>query len=673
MNVVRWILLVATAVLLVYMAVDRWREPQQLERVSKSLDRLDLALQELARTQKQLADNMAKQSAGTPVVTGTNPTPIITPTTTPNFDPSIQDGNPKLGVNFLLPYDRSHYNPAWQGGTLKSFSDTPKRLNPLTDNSATSRDVHDRCNEALCDRPAKHPEQWSAQLAESAVISDDYKTYTFSVRKGIRWTRPACATQPEFAWLNKDVELTAHDFKFQLDMILNPAVDCPALRNYYEDVDRCEVIDDYTFKIYWKRKVYTSLSASLGLAPLPRHIYGFYAKGEKIPDDQIGVAFNKHWFDDQHGVVGVGMFILDRYEPDKIMVFRRNPDYWGAPLHFDKLEWNLEIKKPDAQLIAFKNGQAHAYGLPPLKYKSEILDRKEPRFAAFDATNPKAGRAGELGWERVKQLSFSYLGWNMRRPLFQDKRVRQAMSHLFPKQRIIDEVFFGLGQPVLADAHPDSQYYNQALQPYEYNVEKARALLQDAGWSDSDGDGILDKAIDGKSTKFSFMIKYYQDSPEWDSTLLIFKNELRRVGIELDPKPFEWKELIRAYEDKDFDAVVGGWRMDWDIDYYQLWHSSQADVQGGSNHCGFKNARVDQLADELRLTFETDKRIAIAKEIQSILHYEQPYTFFRSSVGIFIWQNHGKPAQDLYLKGVTEALDTLNPLVNRSSIGWHFR
>lgn len=669
MNAARWMLLIATAALLIYMAVDRWRQPQQLQRVSQSVDRLELALQELSRTQKQLAEALERQSAVAP--TGDQPT--ITAIQAPAFDPKVRDGNPKLGVNFLIPYDRSHYDPRRQGGTLKLFGATPRGLNPLTDNSSTSNDVHARCNDSLCERPPKHPEQWSEALAESVIISDDYQTYTFTLRKGVRWQRPSIATQAKYAWLAKDVPLTAADFKFTLDMILNPAVDCPHIRNYYEDVERVEAPDEHTLIVRWKRKVYTSLTFSMSLTPLPRHIYGHAADGTPIPTEQQGVAFNKHWFDELSGVAGVGPFIFEGYEPDKVMRFRRNPDYWGAPLHFDAIEMNLEVKKDDAQLIAFKNGQVHTHGLMPLRYKAEILDHKEPRFAALDPKDPKAGRKGELAWERVKSLNFSYLGWNMRRPLFSDKRVRQAMSHAFPKQRIIDEVFFGLGQPILTDVHPDNQYANTEVKPYAFDLERAKTLLAESGWSDSDGDGTLDKEIDGKRLPFRFVIKYYADSPEWDNTLLIYKNELRRIGIDLTQMPLQWKELIRVYEDKDFDAVVGGWRLDWDIDYYQLWHSTQADVQGGSNHCGFKNARVDELADKLRQTFDTAERIAIAKEIQAIIHEEQPYTFFRSGEGIFVWQNHGKPATDLYLKGVTHALDTLHPLANRAAAYWYFR
>jgi ABC-type transport system substrate-binding protein len=115
--------------------------------------------------------------------------------------------------------------------------------------------------------------------------------------------------------------------------------------------------------------------------------------------------------------------------------------------------------------------------------------------------------------------------------------------------------------------------------------------------------------------------------------------------------------------------------MDWDIDYYQLWHSSQADVQGGSNHCGFKDARMDALADRLRTTFDLAERVRIAKEAQAILHEQQPYLFFRAGEGVFIWQNRapaGSTARERYLDGVTRGLDEFHPLVNRSRAFWCF-
>ena len=249
------------------------------------------------------------------------------------------------------------------------------------------------------------------------------------------------------------------------------------------------------------------------------------------------------------------------------------------------------------------------------------------------------------------------------------------MSHALPKERIIKDVFFGLGIPVLSDVAPGTQYANTELKPYSFDLERAKTLLAEAGWKDSDGDGVLYRMVNGTKKDFRFVMKYMANTSTYDNMMLIYKNELRKIGIEMIPKPFEWKELMRSFEDRDFEAMMSGWQMDWDIDYFQLWHSSQAEVQGGSNHGGFVNVRVDELAVKLRETFDTPSRIAIAKELQAIIHEEQPYTFLTSAEGILIWQNKGNQAKGQYLDGVNESLDQLHPLtrtVDRRMF-WNFR
>lgn len=654
MNAIKWTLLALVAVLLVYTAIDRRHTQDQLIAIHQALEEL-----------RQTGGGQRPATAA----------PATRPAQPVATDPA-RDGTPRMGGNFLLPDDRSTYHAEWRRGTLRMFEDTPRRLNMLLDGSDTTDIINSLISDSLCNHPPTQPERWSESLATAVVIGDAWTTYTFTLRPGVRWQRPVIARQPEFAWLDRDVELTADDFVFALDLIMDPTVECPNLRNYYEDLARWEAPDRHTLKLTWKRRVYTSLSFSLGLAPVPRHIYGRNRDGTPIAREKQGIAFNQHWFDEFKTAIGVGAYRIETYEPDKVLRFALNPDYWGTPFHFDAIEWNLAVKKPDPMLIAFKNGQVHYHGLSPLQYKSEILDHNEPRFARPDPADPKAGRTGELGWEKIKRLAFRYLGWNMRRPPFDDKRVRQAMSHAFPKDRILKEVFFGLGQPVLGDVHPDMDSCNRDLKPYAFDLVKAKALLAEAGWSDTDGDGVLDKVVDGQKRPLRFAIKYSANMPEWDNTLMIFQGTLRSIGVEMELKSFEWKELMRAYEDKDFEAVVGGWQMSFELDFYQLWHSSQAEVQGGSNHCGFRNPRVDALAEELRTTFVPAERIRIAKEIQAIIHEEQPYTFFFAAEAIAVWQNHGDAARkELWLDGVGDGFDHSNPLVRsiqRAPL-WHFR
>ena len=656
MNKVKIALLALIAVLLVVQIVDRSREPAQLRAVQESLDRLNATLQ------RGMASAPMRAGGGAAVA---QPAAV---------DPRL-DGVPRLGENFLKPYDASHFDPDKLRGTLREFSASPKGLNPIIENSADQSEVEGLVNDSLCSQHPASPQQWSQNLATACVISDDFRTYTFTLRPGVMWQRPQIAKQERYRWLDRDVELTAEDFAFGIRLIMDPTVECPQLKAYYEeDLESVKALDSHTLEVRWKRKVYTSLAASMSLTPVPKHVYSRNADGSEIPAERLGSVFNNHWFDQERQFIGVGGYILERFEPDKAIAFRRNPDYWGASLHFEELVWDGEVKQPDPQLVAFKNGQVHYHGLNPNQFKSEILDGREPRFAKPDPSDPKAGRAGVFGWERVRSSSYSYIGWNLRLDLFRDKKVRQALTHAFPKERIIDEVYFGLGRPQITNVHPDSIYFNAALPDYAFDLARAKQLLSEAGWTDSNGDGWIDRDFAGVRKPFRFQLKYIANRPEWDSTLLIYRNELRKIGIDMEPRPYEWKELLRVYEDKDFDAIAGGWQFGLEVDFYQLWHSRYASEPRSSNHIGFVNKRADEIAEELRSTFDQQERIRIAKEFQAIIHDEQPYTFFRSSEGIFVWQNRGpNDAGQRWLDGVTAGLDTYHPLFSRSKLLWHFR
>jgi ABC-type transport system substrate-binding protein len=651
------VLLTVVALLLVVQLIDRGRQTDQLKAIHDAATRSAASSDRLIGELRLLRETVAQRPAVSVAVA--EPAASVA---------SLErDGKPRLGANFLKAYDRSHLHPDWYGGTLRSFGATPKGFNPIVENSADSSEANGLVNDSLCTTHPASPDRWSEMLATSCVISDDWKTYTFSIRPGIRWQQPVQAKEPGLEWLAKDVPLTAHDFAFYIEVVKNPEVECTQLRAYYDDLDRVEVPDDRTLVLRWKKKVFTSMSFSLGLRPLPKHIYARNRDGTPLPPEQVGTAFNKHWFDEIGGIVGVGQYILEANEPDKRLLFRRDPAYWGAGLHFDAIEWIADVKLPDPQLVAFKNGQVQAHGLNPPQYRSQILDRADR----------KAGRTGEFAWEQVRSHSYQYLGWNLRRPLFADKRVRHALAHAFPKQRIIDEVYFGLGRPQIGPIHLDNPYFNKTLVDFAYAPAKAKAQLAEAGWSDSDGDGWLDKELDGKRSAFRFKLKYGANNPVADSMLLIYRDELRKLGIDLETVPYEWKELLRIYEQKDFDAMMGGWSLgDLEPDFWQLWHGSTADLPRTSNHCGFRNDRVDVLADALRAAFEPSERAKIIDEVQAIIHEEQPYLFFRSPESIFIWQNQpakgAKVEADRWLQGVVNGLDGYHPLFSRDNRLWHF-
>ena len=662
MEKVKIALLAIVALLLLIFLVDRNREPEQMKAF---IDHMEQVQSDLRSQQDELRDLIAELKENGVSVSQGN-----AGTVQQKLNPDLT-GKPILGKNFLLPQDYTHFDRSKIGGTLKQFNSSPKDFNPIISSSSTASDLHSYINDSLCTQHAKHPQLWSEGLAYSCIISDDYKTYTFKIRDDVYWQVPPIAKEERYQWLDKKVKLTAADFKAYLDTVLNPDVECPSKKSYYEDLESVDVVDELTLVIKWKKKVYTSLAFSMSLEPLPRHVYMYDQDGNAYTEAEFGVAFNKHWFDEKRQAIGVGAYELDEYVPDKIVSFKRNRNYWGKYLHFDRIEWDCEVRQPEPQWVSFQNGDVHHSSLPPTKYKSEILDGHEERFAPFDPNNEKAGREGILGWERNRHSSYSYIGWNMRNPLFDDKMVRRAMTHAFPKKRIIKEVYYGLGRPQVSNVHPDSAYCNTSLVDYEFDLKKAAALLDQAGWTDSDGDGIRDKEVNGKSLKFEFVLKYYANNVEWDSTLIIYKNELRKIGIVMKPTNYEWKELLRVYQDKDFAAVSGGWRFGLEVDFVQLWHSKYANEPRTSNHCGFVNKRADEIAVALRETFDFDERIRLAKEFQEIIHEEQPYTFFKSGEYIFIWQNkEGAPTAPV--KGVIPGFDMYHPLSKTSKYLWHF-
>jgi len=667
MSKVALALLTVVALLLVVQIIDRWREPAQLQAVMNASERAASAQERMLQELKAMRHELARRSATA------STDAAVEPLSPADKRDDKRDGKPRLGANFLLPYDRTHVHPAWFGGTIREFNVTPKGFNPIVENSADANEALGLVNDSLCTSHPATPQLWSESLAESVVVSDDWKTYTFRLRPGVVWQRPNCAKQKEFAWLDRDVPLTSADFAFYVEMVQNPEVECPQLKSYYDDLERIETPDDRTIVLHWKKKVFTSMSFSFGMSPLPRHIYAFSRDGSPIAAKAIGTVFNKHWFDDLGGIAGVGGYTLDVNESDKLVRFRRNPTYWGATYHFDAMEWDAEVKLPDPQLVAFKNGQVHSLTLQPAQWKSQIVDGGESRFARPDPKDPKAGRTGELGWEKVKGNSYSYIGWNLRRAIFADKRTRQALACAMPKQRLIDEIWFGLGRPQIGPVHLDNPYFNSEIKDFAYDPTRAKALLSESGWRDSDNDGWLDREIDGKRVPLRITLKFLANRPTWEAGLLVYRDELKRLGVDLRTETYEWKEMLRIYEEKDFDAVVGGWQLgSLEPDFVQVWNSASADEPRSSNHVGFRNARVDELSLRLRESFEPETRMPIIKEIQAIIFEDQPYLFFMSTGSVFVWQNRGAPAKDRWLAGVAEGLDAYHPLFNRSPLLWHF-
>ena len=497
--------------------------------------------------------------------------------------------------------NRKFFDPqAVEGGELVSLltADAPG-FNPLTVNEATSRMILSLCSAPLAERDWEHPERFEPMLAESWEISEDKKTYTVRLRKNCFWQS---YTDPVSNKLIPAREITAEDFKFAVDAIKNPDVDCASMRVYYQDLEAVEVVGKYELIFRWKKVYYGSKEATLGLSPLPRHFY--------CPDGKFdGKAFNDDNLRNRM-IVGCGPYRFVRWDKEQAIVLEKNPDYFGISYGIAP-----PIKKRIFKIVKLSNNQFQAL----LSGKAGMISLTPEQWVKRTAI-PEF-ESGKLKRLRYSTRGYTYIGYNHRYHCFSDSKTRRALTMLIDREKILKNVFFNCGVTVKSPFAPGTVYTDADLKPYAYDPERAKALLREAGWRDADGDGILER--DGK--KFEFTMLQISGSSTQAKMLPMIKESFAAAGIDMKLQPVEWSVYIERLNSRNFEACNLGWTGTIDPDLYQIFHSSQ--MNGGDNFISYKNEMLDRRIEELRVEFDLKKRIEICREIEKILHADQPYSF----------------------------------------------
>ncbi len=456
--------------------------------------------------------------------------------------------------------------------------DEMPHLNPVTSTDAYSDLVLSWVFDPLLDRDPQTLEM-KPNLAESYEASEDHLTYVFHLRRDAKFS--------------DGTPLTAQDVKFTFDRILDPAVDAPHLRSYFEDITAVEAQDDYTVKFSCAKTYYRHAIMIGGVYIIPRHIYG---QGD----------FNNH--PNNRQPVGSGPYVLEKWETGREVVLKRNTNYWGDPNGrpwFDRIVYKV-LTDDNAAFQMLARGDLDSMNLTPEDWTRRAnTDKFKERFNRFVTDRP----------------AYNYLGWNLRKPQFQDKNVRRALAMLMDRDTIRDEIFKGLATNIIGGFMPGTPEYNTSIAPVPFDPAGAAALLEAAGWKDSNGDALRDR--DG--VKFSFEVLTGNQNPIAEKILTLYKEELARAGVELVIRPLEWASMLDRVDKREFDAILMGWQMPPDPDPHQVWHSSQVDK--GSNYIGFANAEADRMIDDARVAFDRNERIRLYHRFQEILADEQPYLF----------------------------------------------
>lgn len=516
---------------------------------------------------------------------------------------------------------------AKQGGTLRRIMGSdPKGFNWVTENSVDVSELQSYVHNSFARQDFNNPDAMVPELAYKITANKDFTEYTIYLRKGIYWHVPNVDfSKGHFEWLRQPRELKAEDGAFFFELMKNPQVEAGAIKSYYDDLEGVEIIDDYTFKVKWKRSVVQSKDFTMGLYPMPKWLFTKDEHGEDLPAETLGLAFNNHWA--SATPIGTGPYKFERFEAGVRLVLERNNKYFGQQPPIERIEYQI-VRDPETQFLRLRANEVDFIGnIPAPRYKSDILD----------AGPNSPFKNGQLKHEITDVFAYYYIGWNMDKPLFQDKKVRLAMTYALNRQGIIDNVYHGLGQVQTGPYYYDHPANDPSIAPIAFDLKKAAELLDEAGWKDSNGDGIRDKMIDGKRVDFKFTLTAY-NRPEVRSQLSIYREDLRKIGVMMTPDPVEWPLMQRKMDEKEFDSFTGGWGLSWSIDPYQLWHSSQADVPKGSNRVGFRSPEADKIIEDLRTTFDAEERITKLRALHQIINDEQPYTFFYAPKAVVAWQ-----------------------------------
>jgi peptide/nickel transport system substrate-binding protein len=490
----------------------------------------------------------------------------------------------------------------------------PEQLNPLTSNDAGASSILGYIFESLLRRDPRTLELRPQLAVARPEISADKLEYTFKIRQDVRFQdgRP----------------LTGEDVLFSIKAIKCPLVNAPFQRVYYESIVDAQLLDLYTIRFTAKEPYFLNENVLGGIDVLARHYYdpdnllqevtvrelaGDYAKHEE-PVRKFAQHFNQNY---SRNPMGSGPYKFRSWSTGQEVVLERDPNYWGNgkagidQVYIDVRKFRV-INNMDAALVNLKAGNLDTMGLQPLQHLRQT-----------------SGARFEKDYEKhiYSTPSYTYIGWNNAQPIFQDIRVRQAMTYLTNRQQMVKTILFDLGQVVDGPIYRFRPEYDETLYSYPYDPQKALALLGEAGWKDTDGDGILDKEIDGQRVPFRFEIKINSGNDIRKSVALALQDELRKHGIDANVRALDWTIFLDEVRNHKFDAVILGWAMSVnEPDAYQVWHSSQVENRG-SNMISYKNPRVDAILEEYRRTFDANKRIEQYREFQRILNVEQPYTF----------------------------------------------
>lgn len=479
-----------------------------------------------------------------------------------------------------LPLGLTAGEPRSGGELVVALPFEPPSINPIlhADRMAylLAHHVYDRL---VAEDPYDDPRyRLRPQLAERWSVSEDGRTYTFHLRPRVTF--------------HDGHPLSADDVIATFEKLMDPDTRAVSMRAYFAELESVEKIDTFTVRLRWKQPYFMALDVLDDLPILPAHVLRTMT-GQQFNESSTNPLLRHP--------LGTGPFKFVRWKSGESLLLARNEGYWGRKAYVDRVRC-LFVKDSVTALQMAARQDLDLLTVPEDQWPyTDVLRKHYHRSAYFDA-------------------SYSWIGWNRRRVYFADSRVRRALTLLTDRPRLAATLGRGLLKPAACHFYWASAAC-EGLAPLPYDPEQADRLLDEAGWRDSDADGVRDR--DGVPFRFTLLLPSGADPRVRFATML--QEQFRRHGIDMSLSLLDWSIYLDKLREHEFDAYLLRWTGDSRSDPTDLWHSRSFD--SGSNFVGFASAEADGLIEQARITRDEEARDRMFRRFGQLLLKEQPITF----------------------------------------------
>ncbi|TVQ29924.1 MAG: hypothetical protein EA376_14510 [Phycisphaeraceae bacterium] len=419
-----------------------------------------------------------------------------------------------------------------------------------------------------------------------------------------RWLRVKIHPRARFS----DGEpVKAEDVKFSHDLFYNMEIEADRFRSLYDMITNITVVSEKVVEFEFDDPTFLNLDRALEMPVFPKHFY------EQFTPSQINQSTGL--------VLGSGPFrvrdlhVDEQWTPGQDIVLVRNEQYWaGARPALDQLRFRV-VTDDLARLTAFNNREG------------DMMRANERQHVRMSERDGWLDENQALKWYNIRS-GYSFIAWNTgtnagRQTPFNDARVRRAMTMLLDREHLIRTVYEGIGEVCTGPFHPTTPQSDPSVEPWPYDMDEARRLLAEAGWT-PDGSGVL-RNERGDSFRFSFTYSPGQEATQRIANYL--RDQCARVGIRCDLNVVDWSVYADILHNREFDAITLAWSPTMpEQDPYQLWHSDSI-ARGGDNFVQWNSPTADRLIEQGRRELDREKRQQIWHELHRHIHEEQPYTF----------------------------------------------